>query len=723
MKIVKTISLTVLMLLLIFVQNTYGQRYWNTAAKFAGTTSSYIAVNPYSGLANLTGSFTVECWFNAEQGGGCLFGKTGIRLLLDPSGSGVRARLQTNGNTKFYSRAASPMSLNKWYHLACTYDATGSGSMIFYVNGQNDTSRTGTGLGPNIGTDSLFIGTGFGDFKGMIDDVRIWNRALSASEISQNFRIPYVGAINNLPNFGTGMVLSASLENTYSGPGGIYFYDGYNQFYNRGAASVILGNAPSVTDAVNSSASFDGTGDYIRMIHNADIDLTGPMTVEAWVYPINAVTGVTQYLVKKGNDYGIYLDGTGKVRFVFSAVGSSTQVLPSGQWSHLAATCSQTGSAKLYINGIYESGGNAGSQPVPGSDSLFIGANNYSSQYFNGNIDAVKISNWEKTQDEIKNDLFKLIEWGNKPIPPRSTVSLNFDFFNYSSTNIGGYYNFRGDSKFAFGNDVPVSPLLGLNFLNFPNGFYQKSTFRRIPEIGTAGFMRVDSINIPDATTINDVNLLIDLNHTNNSDLDIKLVAPNGDSVLVYHQNYGINSQSDHILTVFDDDADSSLNNGRFVDFGPKIKPSNSLNSVFTGDNAQGVWRLKITDFNNGNTGMVYLWGIQINNTPAIGIKNISSEVPGKFKLEQNYPNPFNPVTNIKFSIPKAGFVKMNVYDITGRLVKKLVNQNITPGIYTVDFDGSNLASGVYFYKLEASDSPSSHSTSFTDTKKMILVK
>lgn len=98
-----------------------------------------------------------------------------------------------------------------------------------------------------------------------------------------------------------------------------------------------------------------------------------------------------------------------------------------------------------------------------------------------------------------------------------------------------------------------------------------------------------------------------------------------------------------------------------------------------------------------------------------VGITTINSEVPEEFSLSQNYPNPFNPVTNIKFNIAVAGFVKMAVYDILGKEVAQLVNEELSPGSYNVDFDGSHLVSGVYFYKLVTRD----HSM----VKKMILVK
>jgi hypothetical protein len=97
------------------------------------------------------------------------------------------------------------------------------------------------------------------------------------------------------------------------------------------------------------------------------------------------------------------------------------------------------------------------------------------------------------------------------------------------------------------------------------------------------------------------------------------------------------------------------------------------------------------------------------------GIQPTNNTVPENFSLSQNYPNPFNPVTNIHFSIPKAGQVKMQVYDVTGKVVAELVNSQLNAGTYKVDFDASKLSSGVYFYKIEADG--------FTAIKKMMLVK
>jgi len=103
-----------------------------------------------------------------------------------------------------------------------------------------------------------------------------------------------------------------------------------------------------------------------------------------------------------------------------------------------------------------------------------------------------------------------------------------------------------------------------------------------------------------------------------------------------------------------------------------------------------------------------------------VGIGNNTSTIPESFRLYQNYPNPFNPVTKILFDIPsdvkrQTSNVKLIVYDIMGKEISTLVNQQLNEGSYNVDFNGANYPSGNYFYKLEAGD--------FSEVKKMILLK
>ena len=85
------------------------------------------------------------------------------------------------------------------------------------------------------------------------------------------------------------------------------------------------------------------------------------------------------------------------------------------------------------------------------------------------------------------------------------------------------------------------------------------------------------------------------------------------------------------------------------------------------------------------------------------------------FKLDQNYPNPFNPTTSIKFELPKSSHISLSVYDVLGREVSVLVNEKMEAGIHEVKFDGANVASGVYFYRLQTGD--------LVQSKRLLLLK
>jgi hypothetical protein len=96
-------------------------------------------------------------------------------------------------------------------------------------------------------------------------------------------------------------------------------------------------------------------------------------------------------------------------------------------------------------------------------------------------------------------------------------------------------------------------------------------------------------------------------------------------------------------------------------------------------------------------------------------VEYVDTAVPASYALYQNYPNPFNPATSIQYSIPQAEFVTLKIYDILGKEVKTLVHEYRQPGIYRVSFEGGNLSSGVYLYKVTAGP--------FTNVKRMILVR
>lgn len=97
------------------------------------------------------------------------------------------------------------------------------------------------------------------------------------------------------------------------------------------------------------------------------------------------------------------------------------------------------------------------------------------------------------------------------------------------------------------------------------------------------------------------------------------------------------------------------------------------------------------------------------------GIIPISSEIPKDFSLSQNYPNPFNPNTKIRFALPKSTFATLVVYDLLGKEVAALVNEQLNAGTYEAEWNASNNPSGIYYYKLSTGD--------FTQTRKAVLIK
>jgi CubicO group peptidase (beta-lactamase class C family) len=106
-----------------------------------------------------------------------------------------------------------------------------------------------------------------------------------------------------------------------------------------------------------------------------------------------------------------------------------------------------------------------------------------------------------------------------------------------------------------------------------------------------------------------------------------------------------------------------------------------------------------------------------LNNTfGSVNISPVTAEIPLSYKLYQNYPNPFNPSTKIRFDIPETGNVEIKVFDISGKEISELLNKNINPGTYELIFNGNDLSSGIYFYRMKVNNEA-------VHVRKMILLR
>ena len=187
---------------------------------------------------------------------------------------------------------------------------------------------------------------------------------------------------------------------------------------------------------------------------------------------------------------------------------------------------------------------------------------------------------------------------------------------------------------------------------------------------------------------------------------------------VIYYDNRNITSDSCEMYLSRSDDGGNSWSDYLISDHRFRPRTVVGLSGGNQGDNigittANGkllpVWM-------DNSSGVYQIWSAIIDYT-TIGVKNTGTEIPEKFMLGQNYPNPFNPSTKIKFSLPSESNtnVKLIVYNILGKQVASLHEGSLQPGSYETTFDGKNLPSGVYYYRLTADG--------YSETKAMVLVK
>lgn len=613
----------ILIILLIYSESN-SQMYWNQACNFnGGSDSSHVSVRNSSSL-DITGSFTLEAWVNPSNVASPSFqiiiqkrntASDGYTLYL----SNGKVAMRTNASTRLTGKQV--ISNNTWTHIAGIYNSA-TNTFSTYINGILDTSAVIAAAQPVSNNDSVWIGKGFNSpFAGLMDEVRIWNKALSSTEVF-NYRRTSLGSDTGPYS---GLVLSITFQdNDDSGPPFTLFdwSSNGNSGINRNVSAYDMSNRPLQTIQTNDCIELDGASDFLTGPDNSYVSPTSQITLSAWIYMRTAVNSV---IIHKGlptggggTNYRLGINGrklSGGINGIFV---TSDDTIPLNKWTYVAFSYNSAVSyCQFHINGNLVYQGDLFAGPVTdGTDSLYIGGTNTLIN-FNGYIDEVRIIPDVKFTETINDFMFKSIDLANGGAG--NYAVYNFDGYAYQNTgNTAPLLNFRGNSGFAHCgaiNDQPQSPLNRADNINFQDGYQLKSSFRRIPESGNAGSI-MDSINILQDVPVSDINVFVAINHNQEEDLELYLFPPGGGSVQLYNNNTLL-SNADNLTTIFDDQADSSLNNGRYVSFSPRIKPYQNINSAITGNSA-GIWKLLVRDVTNSagsDTGVLYGWGIQINNS------------------------------------------------------------------------------------------------------------
>ncbi|MBK7229800.1 MAG: T9SS type A sorting domain-containing protein [Ignavibacteriales bacterium] len=139
------------------------------------------------------------------------------------------------------------------------------------------------------------------------------------------------------------------------------------------------------------------------------------------------------------------------------------------------------------------------------------------------------------------------------------------------------------------------------------------------------------------------------------------------------------------------------------------LNTSGTIDSNFVSLDIQDGLYLSVIKNSNNIT-------LVIDSVGVLDVEEINDgEIVNDFSLSQNYPNPFNPSTNIQFALPHSGYVTLEIFSVTGERVDVLISEELNAGKYNYEWNGSNLTSGIYFYRLNAGN--------FVETRKMILLK
>ena len=404
-----------------------------------------------------------------------------------------------------------------------------------------------------------------------------------------------------------------------------------------------------------------------------------------------------------GGDYGfaIAVDGAGNVYVTGRSDVGGAQKFTTIKYD--AAGNVVAGWPSIYTGGISSTFDQAQALKVDGSGNVFVtgksgtaGTEDYLTLKINNNGTVAWAKKYNGTQNSEDNAVALVLD--------NSATNVYVGGYSFRTGGVQDYMTIRysastGDSTAAASYNGPLASTDQLTAMAIDNA----------NNVYVTGFSAASGSGFDYATIKYNSSLAQQwLQRTTNSGSDFPF-------------SIAIDNPSNHIFV-----TGSSFTAGTNYDY---LTISYSLSGIFN-------WEKKENSSGNGND---YASGIVVQDTDRIyvtgsanfsgtgiafytlrystfnAVEPISTIIPKSFTLLQNYPNPFNPVTNIRFDVPRSSFVRISVYDVMGREVENLVNEQLMAGEYMVKWDAVKYSSGIYFYSI-ATDG-------YQSTKKMILTK
>jgi subtilisin-like proprotein convertase family protein len=736
----------------IYTGDEYGSLGLNGVLGGLGTAAKYVLIN-YNNIFDQNADGTIEAWIKPSVLNSTMTiiskSRTSASSFVLGVSSSTSKLFFRIGSTVFSDGVSPVLIANVWTHVAVTWVNSGANyTVTFYVNGVAGSSSTFAATWSLL-NDSVRIGANqnWGEpFQGYIDEVRFWNTVRTQAQIADNKFIGIGDCAS--ANANNGLISG----NAYSGLISSWTFNtvtsviddigGYNGQYIGGCGSynTDIGYPLPYNQALYIPET--STNSYVANVvsNNYYLSLlTEQGSIDAWVNPSDNTSA--KYIITKGathqtTSFSFYLNSYNELGFYIGSpdvVISTGHYVPVNTWSHVAITWQHVSplyyDLQFYLNGvaITTTGTILFGMPI-NNDSIRIGSSQiYPGNTFKGYIDEVRIWQYKLPYDTLRKYMFTS---ARSILTPQLFCAWIFDGNLNSYGSLENYRGrFVGDARFSgYSNENSNTYSYNLNAhkttitrSGFPKGFniHAIDGF-----VGDGAMVFKDTINVLNHPgNVNDIEIFIDINHTRLEDLKLELKSPGGANVIMANGLFS-NCRNGY-LTVFDDSANTAVNGNLLLPpFSPSVRPQNSF-TPFKNTVMNGKWILTVTDLNANYNGRVIGWGIRLNNENSVGIEPTFSNVINKFSLYQNYPNPFNPTTKIKFDIlspvsfPNVSIrnplAQLIIYDILGKEVTTLVNENLSPGTYEVEWNAENIPSGIYFYQLKTEN--------YTETKKMLLIK